>query len=177
MRCDTHWGNSHHSKANPTETGPLGKGCGVGESTVKLQTSALKALILLAWPAASSAQVQQQPPPPPERQAAGEPAKQEPIFDPYRAHKSLEIGMFYMKKGNYDAAIERFEDAARSKPNFAQPYRLLGEAYEKKGAKAEAVKAYKKYLEILPAAEDAGKVRKRIAQLNRELQRAAARRR
>ncbi len=82
-----------------------------------------------------------------------------------------------MKKGNYDAAIERFEDAARSKPNFAQPYRLLGEAYEKKGAKAEAVKAYQKYLEILPSAGDAGKIRKRIAQLNHELERAAARRR
>ena len=144
---------------------------------MKLQTSALNALILLAWPAAFLAQAQQQPPPPPERQAAREPASQEPIFDPYRAHKSLEIGMFYMKKGNYDAAIERFEDAARSKPNFARPHLLLGEAYEKKGAKAEAVKAYQKYLEILPSAEDAGKVRKRIAQLNRELQRAAARRR
>ena len=144
---------------------------------MKLQRSALNALILLAWPAAFLAQAQQQPTPPPERQAAREPASQEPIFDPYRAHKSIEIGLFYMKKGNYDAAIERFEDAARSKPNFAQPYRLLGEAYEKKGARAEAVKAYRKYLEILPSAEDAGKVRKRIAQLNRELERAAARRR
>ncbi len=144
---------------------------------MKPRKSALTLLILLACPVAFSTQAQQPPPPPPpEHQAAREPASQEPTFDPYRAHKSLEVGMFYMKKGNYDAAIERFEDAARSKPNFAQPYRLLGEAYEKKGEKAEAVKAYQKYLEILPSAEDAGKVRKRIAQLSRELRRAAARR-
>lgn len=103
-------------------------------------------------------------------------APSEQTFDPYHAEKSVEIGQYYLKKRNYDAAIERFRDATRYKPNFAQPYRLMGEAYEKKGDKAEAVKSYQKYLEILPSAEDAGKVRKRIAKLSRDLERAAARR-
>lgn len=103
-------------------------------------------------------------------------APSEQTFDPYHAEKSIEIGQYYMKKRNYDAAIERFQDATRYKPNFALPYRLMGEAYEKKGDKAEAVKSYRKYLEILPPAEDAGKIRKRIAKLSRELERAAARR-
>ncbi len=101
----------------------------------------------------------------------------EPLpFDPLHAEKNIEVGNYYMKKGNYDAAIERFQEAARLKPNFARPYRLLGEAYEKKGDKAEAVKAYRKYLEILPAAEDAGKIHKRVEKLSRELERAARRR-
>jgi Flp pilus assembly protein TadD len=99
-----------------------------------------------------------------------------PPFDPLHAEKNIEVGNYYMKKGNYDAAIERFQEAARLKPNFARPYRLLGEAYEKKGDKAEAVKAYRKYLEILPAAEDAGKIHKRVEKLSRELERAARRR-
>ena len=100
-------------------------------------------------------------------------APQEVPFDPYHAEKSLEIGTYYLKKGNYDAAIERFQAAARSKPNFARAYRLLGEAYEKKGDKAEAVNSYRNYLEILPSAQDAGKVRKRIEKLSRGLNRAA----
>ncbi|MFY9585068.1 MAG: tetratricopeptide repeat protein [Candidatus Acidiferrales bacterium] len=100
----------------------------------------------------------------------------EPPFDPLHAEKNIEVGNYYMKKGNYDAAIERFQEAARLKPNFARPYRLLGEAYEKKGDKAEAMKAYRKYLEILPAAEDAGKIHKRVEKLSRELERAARRR-
>ncbi len=103
-------------------------------------------------------------------------AKQEQPFDPYRAEKSIEIGEYYMKKGNYDAAIDRFQDATRRKPNFAKPYRLMGEAYEKKGEKAEAVKAYQKYLEILPSAEDVGKIRKRIEKLSRQLERDKRRR-
>ncbi|HJY85226.1 MAG TPA: tetratricopeptide repeat protein [Candidatus Acidoferrales bacterium] len=97
--------------------------------------------------------------------------KQEPDFDPYHAEKSVEIGEFYLKKGNYDAAIDRFQDAVRYKPRFAKPYLLMGEAYEKKGDKAEAVKAYRNYLDILPAGEDAAKARKRIEKLSRDLAR------
>lgn len=108
-------------------------------------------------------------------QVPQEPAPQEQTFDPYHAEKSIEVGTYYLKKGNYDAAIERFQQATRYKPNFARAYLLLGEAYEKKGDKSDAVKSYQKYLEILPSAEDAGRVRKRIAKLSRQLERAAAR--
>ena len=110
---------------------------------------------------------------------AGMMAPQEPqaqAWDPLRAEKGVEVGEYYMKKGNYDAAIDRFQDAVRYKPGFARPYRLMGEAYEKKGEKAEAVKSYQTYLKLLPSAEDAAKVRKRIEKLARELERAAARR-
>ncbi len=113
-------------------------------------------LALFACPAAGLAQAQAGPPAP---------------FDPFRAEKNIEIGEYYLKKKNYDAAIDRFKEAIRYKSNFARPHRLLGETYEKKGDKAEAVNYYQKYLEILPGAEDAAKVRKRIAQLQREMKR------
>jgi tetratricopeptide (TPR) repeat protein len=91
--------------------------------------------------------------------------------DPYHAQKSLDVGKFYLKKGDIDAAIERFEEAIRYKPNFAEPRRLLGEIYEKKGEKAEAVKYYKEYIAILPEASDAARVRKRIDKLSQGLDR------
>jgi tetratricopeptide (TPR) repeat protein len=105
---------------------------------------------------------------------AQEPA-QEQNFDPYHAEKSIEIGLYYMKKGNYDAAIDRFQDAARYRANFARPYLLMGQAYEKKGDKVSAIAAYKKYLEILPNAPDAEKIQKRIGKLTRDVERAARR--
>jgi tetratricopeptide (TPR) repeat protein len=107
------------------------------------------------------------PPPPPQ---ANETPRSEETFNPYRAEKNIEIGRYYLKKGNYDAAIERFEEATRYKPRFAIPQRLLGEAYEKKGDKTQAVQAYQKYLEILPHASDADKIQKHIARLKRELE-------
>ena len=82
-----------------------------------------------------------EPPPPPE------PPK--PVFDPLRANKSLEVGSFYMKRGNYDAAIDRFTDATQFEPGLARSYSLLGEAYEHKGDVDNALAAYRKYLQLL----------------------------
>lgn len=109
--------------------------------------------------------------------AAGAQTDTGEFFNPYLAEKNVEVGTFYLKKKNYDAAIERFLDAIRYKSNHAKAHRLLAEAYDKKGDKADAVVYYRKYLEILPAAEDAEKVRKRIEKLNRDLEREKRRRR
>ena len=107
---------------------------------------------------------------------AQQPESADPILDRYRAEKSIEVGRYYLKKGNYDAAIERFQEAALLNPVLARPHRLLGEVYEKKGEKREALASYQKYLEILPSARDADAVRKRIARLARQLERGARRR-
>ena len=87
------------------------------------------------------------------------------MFDTLHAGRSLDVGTFYLRKGNYDAAIDRFQEAARYQPKLAKPWVLLGEAYEKKHDNAHAVEAYKKYLDLFPTAEDAAKVQKRISEL------------
>jgi tetratricopeptide (TPR) repeat protein len=96
---------------------------------------------------------------------------QQPPWDPLRSEKAIEVGRYYMKKGNYDAAIERFQDAALYHPGYALPYKYLGEAQEKKGLKADAVKSFERYLDLYPHAEDAEKIRKHIAKLWQELDR------
>jgi len=96
-------------------------------------------------------------------------APDQPKWDPLRAEKDIEIGKFYMKKGDVDAAIDRFEDATTAKPGFAIPFLYLGEAYEKKGKKKPAVKAYQRYLDLYPHAEDGDKIRKKIEKLNKEI--------
>jgi len=102
-------------------------------------------------------------------QDAGPPASQPPPnanYDPFHAAQDMEVGTFYMHKGDLDAAIERFKDAIRLKPRFAKPRLLLGEIYEKKGDTQQAVRYYKEFLEIMPAGSpDAKKVQKRIDKL------------
>jgi hypothetical protein len=39
-------------------------------------------------------------------------APDQPTWDPLRAEKDLEVGQYYMRKGDLDAAIDRFQDAA-----------------------------------------------------------------
>jgi Flp pilus assembly protein TadD len=70
-----------------------------------------------------------------------------------------------MKRGNYDAAIERFQDATHFQPKLARPYALLGEVYERKGEVDNALASYKKYLDVYRTAPDRDKILKRIEKL------------
>jgi tetratricopeptide (TPR) repeat protein len=89
------------------------------------------------------------------------------VYDPYHANKSIEVGKYYMRKGDTDAAIERFKDAIHYKYDFAIPRILLAEAYEKKHEDGEAVRYYKEYLKILPNGPDAKRAKERIEKLSK----------
>lgn len=91
------------------------------------------------------------------------------IYDPYHAAKSVEVGKYYMRKGDRDAAIERFKDAIHYKYDYALPRILLGELYEKKHEDAEAIRYYKEYLKILPNGPDAKHARERIEKLSKKV--------
>ena len=118
-----------------------------------------------ARPAAAQESALDKGPAPPYAESAPPPAPAGPAYDPLRAEKSVEIGTFYLKRGNYDAAIERFQDATRFQPKLARPYALLGEAYERKGEADNAAAAYRKYLEVHRTAPDREKILKRIEKL------------
>jgi len=104
------------------------------------------------------------------KETATQNASDQPSWDPLRAEKDLEVGQYYMKKGDVDAAIDRFQDATTAKPGYAIPFRFLGEAQEKKGLKKQAIKSYQRYLDLYPHAEDGDKVRKKIDKLYKEVE-------
>src|SRR5208283_4570493 len=142
---------------------------------------AVAGLCLAAWPCAAQDPPSSAPPPKqdapkpkPNTDSAAQSAPDQPKWDPLRAEKDLEVGKYYMNKGDVDAAIDRFMDAADAKPGYAIPFRYLGEAYEKKGQKKPAVKAYQRYLDLYPKAEDGDKIRKKIEKLHREIDREKA---
>ena len=142
-----------------------------------LASFAMGAILLSAVPLRAQDPPASAPPPPGQPQPKGKKnvdsavssAPDQPQWDPLRAEKDLEVGKYYMKRGDVDAAIDRFEDATTAKPGYAIPFLYLGEAYEKKGKKKPAVKAYQRYLDLYPHAEDGDKIRKKIEKLNKEI--------
>jgi tetratricopeptide (TPR) repeat protein len=86
------------------------------------------------------------------------------------AQHDVEVGQYYMKKEKYDAAIDRFKDATVLLPDFSLPYKLMGDAYEKKKFLPEAMKAYQKYLTLGISDKEADEVRKHISHLQEEIQ-------
>jgi len=123
-------------------------------------------------PAAS--QDQKQPPAKSSDQPTAKPAAQpqsatpatDTSFDPFHAEQDIEVGTFYMHKGDVDAAIPRFEDAVRLRPNYGKPRLLLAECYEKKHEPATALKYYKEYLKVYPNAPDQKTIEKKIEKLS-----------
>jgi len=134
--------------------------------------SAALAAIFSATPEllfAQSSSSKDTPKPKPNTDTATQNAPDQPMWDPLRAERDLEVGQYYMRKGDMDAAIDRFQDAALAKPGYAIPFRFLGEAQEKKGLKRDAIKSYTRYLDLYPHAEDKEKIGKKIDKLRSEV--------
>jgi tetratricopeptide (TPR) repeat protein len=83
-------------------------------------------------------------------------------FNPLEAQNDVKVGNFYFKQGKYKAAINRFRDATRFNPSFAEAFLRLGDAEDKMGDKQAASDAYEKYLELAPDAKNADVVKKKI---------------
>ena len=136
--------------------------------------AAVSVSFLAARPASAQQSALDKGPAPPYMEPEPPPTPAEPTYDPLRANKSVEIGSFYLKRGNYDAAIERFQDATHFQPKLARSYSLLGEAYERKGDVDNALAAYRKYLDVYRTAPDRDKILKRIEKLESESGHAAS---
>ena len=104
-------------------------------------------------------QVQEQEPP--EEDESQKP--REYTFNPLEAEKNLKVGNYYFKKGNYKGALNRFREATRWNPNYAEAYLRLGESEEKLKDTKAAHEAYAKYLELAPDNKEAGPVKKKLA--------------
>jgi tetratricopeptide (TPR) repeat protein len=156
-----------------------------------LTISVAMILLMTVFSRATHAQTQTPPPPPPPGESSSKnppggsgaesltPPKTDadkdlaalPAMDRLAAVKDIEIGTYYMNKGNLDAAIDRLRDAAVSYPTYAEPWRLMGQAYEKKGNIAEAIKCDQQYLKLYPHAQIRKKLEAHIEELQKKLQR------
>jgi len=75
-----------------------------------------------------------------------------------------------MKKGDLDAAIDRFRTPPQRNP-VPHPFSIPRRSPGKKGLKKQAIKSYQRYLDLYPHAEDGDKMRKKIDKLYKDIQR------
>jgi tetratricopeptide (TPR) repeat protein len=128
----------------------------------------LLATALLAQSDTAGAPAKSSTPPAQEQKPPEEDDSAKPIeytFNPLNATKDIRTGDFYMKKGNYKAAVARYLEATKWNPQLGEAYRKLGEAEEKFDEPKEARDAYQKFLDIDPDSKDAAAVRKRLQKL------------
>jgi tetratricopeptide (TPR) repeat protein len=114
---------------------------------------------------APSAQGQQ---PPDEDNPPEEDEEQKPeqyTFNPLKAKQVLEIGMFYLHKSEYKGAANRFLEATKWNPGWAEAYLRLGEAQAKLGHTEDAKKSFAKVINLAPKSKEAREAEKRNRKL------------
>ncbi len=70
--------------------------------------------------------------------------------NPGRAKKDAEVGGFYINSGNYQGALERFQDAMANDPTNVDAIFGLAEAQQLLKKNADSARNYQLYLDIVP---------------------------
>lgn len=88
-------------------------------------------------------------------------------WDPHRAAKDIEVGDFYFRRKNYDAAESRYREALYYKDNDATATYGLAVCLDRLDRPDEAREQYQNYLKILPHGSKAEDVKKALERLTR----------
>jgi tetratricopeptide (TPR) repeat protein len=84
-----------------------------------------------------------------------------------KAH--LNLGLFSVKSGQYDKAIERFTKILKIDPNYIEAYLYIGDVYEQKGDILNAIKNYEIYASVVKNPSIAADVTKYIEKLKQKI--------
>jgi len=84
-------------------------------------------------------------------------------YDPSLAEKSLNVGNFYYKRGNYDAAVDRYREALEYQPDLTKARDALQRAC------IRALAEHQAYVRKNPKALDLDQHREKIAKLEKAL--------
>lgn len=88
-----------------------------------------------------------------------------------RAHTVFLSGKQFLDESNYDKAISYFTDAYSIDCSVHAILPIIATAYERKGDKAEAVRALEEYLRRVPTSSDREHIERRIKNLNDQMAR------
>ena len=86
-------------------------------------------------------------------------------FNPIRAKKEYDVGMYYLHKSSYRGAVQRLMKATCWNPGWEEAYLKLGEAEAKLKHKDEARKAFQKVIELAPDSKEAKEAKKLSSRL------------
>jgi hypothetical protein len=84
-------------------------------------------------------------------------------YDPLLAERNINIGNFYFKKRNFDAAVDRYADALGYQPDSMKAREALQRAC------ARALEEHRSYIQKNPKALDLTEHRDRITKLEKAL--------
>jgi tetratricopeptide (TPR) repeat protein len=95
-------------------------------------------------------------------------AAKEKEYNPILAAQNIKVGDYYLKRKNFDAAIERYLEALQYKPDSIDAYEALGRTYEKKGDVAKAMDVYRDFIRKNPDSPKKGDFQSKLSRLEKK---------
>jgi tetratricopeptide (TPR) repeat protein len=90
-------------------------------------------------------------------------------YNPMKALKAIEVGDYYYKQANYNAAISRYREALDFKPHDGEATFKLAEVLNKTGDLPGATENYQDYLKVLPNGPHAKKAKDALEKLKAKM--------
>ena len=85
-------------------------------------------------------------------------------LNPLESDRNIRVGNYYWHKGKYQAALQRYERAAKYNPSSAEAFFKVGEAEEKLKRTNEAKAAFTRVIQIDPNSKIAHDAKKKLGQ-------------
>jgi len=86
-------------------------------------------------------------------------------LDPKNADVRVDMGTCYHAVGQPEKALEEFGKAIKARPDHPNAYRNSGVVSASMGRRAEAIKFFEKYLQLVPGGADAEQLRMEVQNL------------
>lgn len=86
-------------------------------------------------------------------------------LNPVQAEKEYKVGIFYAKKKSWRAAANRFEEAVKWNPGYADAHYKLAETLEKLGDAERTREAWQQFIENAPDDKRVAEAQKRVKEL------------
>ena len=84
-------------------------------------------------------------------------------LDPLESDRNIKVGNYYWRKGNYRAALGRYERATRFNPSSAEAFFKVGEAEEKLKNRDAARTAFQRVIQVAPDSKLAQEAKKKLS--------------
>jgi tetratricopeptide (TPR) repeat protein len=85
-------------------------------------------------------------------------------LNPLESDRNIRVGNYYWHKGNYRAALQRYERATKYNPSSAEAFFKVGEAEEKLKNKDAARAAFQRVIQVAPDSKIAHDAKKKLGQ-------------
>lgn len=86
-------------------------------------------------------------------------------YNPHQAEKDVQVGDFYYKRGNYKAAVSRYDEALQLRPGSPSTTFKLADAYEKYKQLEKAALYYREYVRDYPDGKQIAEARAALDRL------------